>query len=205
MRPVIATLAPAFASAAAVAPLDVQTGSGRILFRSWGSASSIDAVTTANSAYAPLNIRATALAFNDNAIWHAGNFNPATKANADHTHDGADITSGTVPLARLGFGQSIAENGWCKLPNGLILQWGHYASGVSEGNNASVNFPVAFPTACFGVFPVGQNTDPSGSRDIVMQVGGTPTKTGFIAIAQWTGGGSTINGIGGFYWWAIGN
>jgi len=34
-------------------------------------------------------------------FWDSGNFDPASKADAAHTHAGEDITSGTVPLARL--------------------------------------------------------------------------------------------------------
>ncbi len=34
-------------------------------------------------------------------FWDSGNFDPASKANAAHSHAGEDITSGTVPLARL--------------------------------------------------------------------------------------------------------
>jgi|GEM_PF-1022718 len=34
-------------------------------------------------------------------FWDSGNFDPASKANAAHNHAGEDITSGTVPLARL--------------------------------------------------------------------------------------------------------
>lgn len=34
-------------------------------------------------------------------ILHRGNFNPDSKANADHTHSGSDITSGTIPAARI--------------------------------------------------------------------------------------------------------
>ena len=34
-------------------------------------------------------------------FWDSGNFDPASKANATHSHAGEDITSGTVPLARM--------------------------------------------------------------------------------------------------------
>ena len=52
---------------------------------------------------------------------------------------------------------SLATNGWTKLPNGLIIQWGRFAtSGYRYGNSFTVNFPTAFPTACLSV---AQNTD----------------------------------------------
>lgn len=32
-------------------------------------------------------------------------------------------TQATLPVNVMGFTQSLATNGWCKLPNGLIFQW----------------------------------------------------------------------------------
>ena len=51
----------------------------------------------------------------------------------------------TMTLSGTG-GASLATNGYCYLPNGLILQWGT----VSLNANAStaITFPVAFPNAC---------------------------------------------------------
>ncbi|EGJ49060.1 gp53-like domain-containing protein [Desulfocurvibacter africanus] len=42
------------------------------------------------------------------------------------------------------FTQSLTGNGWVKLPNGLILQWGIFTS--NAGGN-TVSFPIAFPNA----------------------------------------------------------
>lgn len=42
------------------------------------------------------------------------------------------------------FTQNLSGNGWCKLPNGLIMQWG-------TANGGWVNFPIAFPNTCFSV------------------------------------------------------
>jgi len=41
---------------------------------------------------------------------------------------------------------SLATNGYTKLANGLILQWG--VSGASSG---TITFPIAFPTSCLNV------------------------------------------------------
>jgi hypothetical protein len=46
------------------------------------------------------------------------------------------------------FTQSIAANGWQRLPSGLIIQWGRLTSGIATGNN-SVTLPIAFPNAVF--------------------------------------------------------
>lgn len=59
-------------------------------------------------------------------------------------------TGGTTPdtaLAALGAGlTSNAQNGYCRLPGGMILQWGVSAA-VGNGAVLDVNFPIAFPTA----------------------------------------------------------
>jgi hypothetical protein len=44
---------------------------------------------------------------------------------------------------------SLAANGWCRLPNGLILQWGQIAAGAN--GYTALAFNVPFPTACFHV------------------------------------------------------
>lgn len=64
--------------------------------------------------------------------------------------DGANVYALRVPtkngtLATLeDFGGNLSGNGWTRLPNGLILQWG-------TANGGWVNFPIAFPNACFSV------------------------------------------------------
>lgn len=51
------------------------------------------------------------------------------------------------------FGGNLSGNGWTRLPNGLILQWG-------TANGGWVNFPIAFPNACFSVVGTqGQGSD----------------------------------------------
>lgn len=48
------------------------------------------------------------------------------------------------------------ENGWCKLPNGLIFQWGKI---VYIGTH---NFPIEFPNKCLTL--VVGNADQQGGR-----------------------------------------
>ena len=55
------------------------------------------------------------------------------------------------------FTQSVGTNGWVKLPNGLILQWG-FAGSSSSGT--TVAFPIAFPNACLQV--VMTDSGPAG-------------------------------------------
>ena len=47
-----------------------------------------------------------------------------------------------------GSNQSLAANGYQKLPGGLIMQWG---KATISGSTATVSFSIAFPTACVSV------------------------------------------------------
>lgn len=51
-------------------------------------------------------------------------------------------TQATLSYEVIGFTQSLQQNGWCKLPNGLILQWGEAVYG-------DMNFPISFTIECF--------------------------------------------------------
>lgn len=48
------------------------------------------------------------------------------------------------------FANSKAENGYLKLPNGLILQWVRINKWIGS-SGGTYNFPIAFPYWCFGV------------------------------------------------------
>ncbi|HHA2787009.1 TPA: tail fiber protein [Stenotrophomonas maltophilia] len=64
--------------------LDYVGKASRLLIRDTdggGGGVGIDAVTLANSAYAPLYMGGTDLRFNGQPVWHGGNFAPSTKAN----------------------------------------------------------------------------------------------------------------------------
>ena len=45
------------------------------------------------------------------------------------------------------FSNLLQENGWTKLPNGLIFQWGKYEFQGTQ----TYNFPIKFPNSCFGI------------------------------------------------------
>lgn len=51
--------------------------------------------------------------------------------------------------------KSLGNNGYLKLPGGLIIQWGRY--NLSVDGPTTVNFSVTFPTAC--VYVNAQNTN----------------------------------------------
>lgn len=77
-------------------------------------------------------------------VWNPSNFNVAYAAGAGN----ADTVDGYHASALLPTG-NLEATGYCRLPNGLILQWGTiYCNSDSYG---SVTFPISFPTACFHI------------------------------------------------------
>ena len=55
-----------------------------------------------------------------------------------------------LSISITGFTQSLQQNGWCKLPNGLLLQW---ARTIYTGEILldTKYYPIAFPTSGMGV------------------------------------------------------
>ncbi|HDR1022163.1 TPA: hypothetical protein QB352_001425 [Pasteurella multocida] len=72
----------------------------------------------------------------------------AGKANTNHTHTVSQITDFKQGVSRQ-FTQNISENGWTKLPNGLILQWGKVLNPTKKPYVKDITFPLTFPSKCF--------------------------------------------------------
>ena len=43
----------------------------------------------------------------------------------------------------------VGTNGYLKLSNGLIIQWGWYPQSNGTGTSGEFSFPITFPNACF--------------------------------------------------------
>lgn len=98
-------------------------------------------------------------------VWDTKNFDPNSKANSNHNHDGSYITKGgsnnNVVLGAGGYralsdftlnsnwAASKDTSGYVKFPNGFIIQWGEAYIGANSTDYKS--FPIAFPTACISV------------------------------------------------------
>ena len=98
-------------------------------------------------------------------VWDTNNFDPSSKANSNHNHDGSYITKGgsnnNVVLGAGGYkalsdftlnsnwAASKDASGYVKFPNGFIIQWGEAYVGANSTGYKS--FPIAFPTACISV------------------------------------------------------
>lgn len=95
-------------------------------------------------------------------------------------------------------GASAATNGYVKLPNGLILQWGTAAGGAASVN---VSFPIAFPTGVLNI----QTTmagDPGAAG--LMCSAAIVSTTSFTAYPRYTTGATVGNATQTIYWMAIG-
>lgn len=98
-------------------------------------------------------------------VWDTKNFDPNSKANSNHNHNGSYITKGgsnnNVVLGAGGYralsdftlnsnwAASKNVSGYVKFPNGFIIQWGEAYVGANSTGYKS--FPIAFPTACISV------------------------------------------------------
>lgn len=91
------------------------------------------------------------------------------------------------------FTQSLGSNGWTKLPNGLIMQWGSFKPSASS---TSVTFPVSFPTKCLTLILQDVHVGDTSGLDVTVCISAIPTKTSFATSQK-----STRDEI---YWFAVG-
>lgn len=84
----------------------------------------------------------------------------------------------------------------------LVIKWGSVQGSYGEGA-VYTGFTEAFPTECYGAWPVVLNNTAGNTRDFGAQLVGLPTTAGFTTMLQ-RGGGSTANTIDGFVWFALG-
>ena len=94
------------------------------------------------------------------------------------------------------FGESMAEDGYVKFDNGLILQWGEEAA---SSGNITVTFPLPFPNACLNVVCTDyDDADGSGLAGVTgLSTLPSESKTSISF--------SCYNAIDNFFWQAIGN
>lgn len=68
------------------------------------------------------------------------------------------IDAAAAALAFSGINQSLATNGYQKLPSGLIIQWG---ASTPSGGNQSISLPISFPNSFLAVVPQMADTNTS--------------------------------------------
>lgn len=131
---------------------------------------------------------------------------PATVAN--QAPQMGQLTSTSSPLAlatsaatsvnqavNLGqFASSLGVNGYTKLPNGLIIQWGTAVS-ISSGI-ATFTFPIAFPNNLFSLEATYINSGVSPPPSAITVSDTTSTsKTSAVLIASQSGAGINLANI----------
>ena len=105
---------------------------------------------------------------------------------------GTDDTTAVTPYKLKEFytaGASKTQNGYQKLPSGVILQWG---GAVTTPTGIRVNFPIAFPTALFRIVTSGNNT-----QSVVFTVQ-AQDRYGF-SMQAWNSTGLQLGSMSGFY------
>ena len=113
-------------------------------------------------------------------------------------------TLGYAPTS--GFANSLASNGYQKLPSGLIMQWGNTA--VTSGSNTTttaITFPLAFPGSCFSVTAT-QTTSADGPTWHPLVMGAlSKTRSGFSLLADTANASINITSGVTANWIAFGN
>lgn len=94
----------------------------------------------------------------------------------------------------------LAQNGYYKMPNGYIRQWGKYTGPIYGDASQSVNFPIPFPTACFGANVSGIKGGGGVNDDASIMVDSVSTSA---VIAYCVGEAS--DQVSGFFWEAWGH
>jgi len=128
------------------------------------------------------------------------NKNDSTLTTENKTIVGA-INENNASLAELvnGFINSKGDNGYTRLPNGLILQWG-LTYVASNGINIAVSFPVAFPTKAATI----QITNLFHTSTAIGWSVGDISRTGFRAFNKTYTTDTTPTVPSNCYWMAIG-
>lgn len=130
------------------------------------------------------------------------------KANRNHTHRAADISDlGDAVKQQMAAAMQhqASTNGYTKLPNGLIDQWGEVLMGWRGEGPVKVVFPIAFASECYNVQITAKSSGRSGAVGTDLTIGaGEITATGFRAMLNTWAQGVATNDFQGFLWRAIG-
>ncbi|TCJ95971.1 tail collar domain [Volucribacter psittacicida] len=126
------------------------------------------------------------------------------KADKNHTHTFSDIINFSQGVAN-SISSSKTENGWCKLPNGLIMMWGNFKTGrIGNEIKGDVIFPIAFPNMAFSVTLSGAHgTISSGGASWEGFSISELTNAKFQWHSSWQSR-STEQGESKIYWFAVG-
>ena len=94
----------------------------------------------------------------------------------------------------------LSANGYFKLPNGYIRQWGTYTGNLNGDSTRAVAFPIPFPNTCLGASVTALQNGVSTTADMSANVKAAPITTGFDVYVS----GQSGEVINGFIWEAWG-
>ncbi|BDC38931.1 gp53-like domain-containing protein [Paraburkholderia terrae] len=124
----------------------------------------------------------------------------------DSTGGAAQVGAATQSNHAVNLGQfasSQGANGYQKLPNGMIIQWG---SAVTSNGSVVVTFPIAFPNAVLSNAGWDNSASTWTNSNVSVYGSYSPTRTGMsIRQGNWNGSAFSVNGAGSVNWIAIGN
>ena len=122
-----------------------------------------------------------------NKVWNAGNDGSGSGLDAD-TVDGFQASSFLREAA-----MSTSANGYIKLSNGLIIQWGEVTNTGSYSTGHSITFPIAFPNACLNMQNTAHRNGASSTASLNLSI-----------IKSYNSTGAQIGRDPGSRWMAIG-
>jgi len=130
---------------------------------------------------------------------------PSTSAQSQaFTNNTAYITPLQLAQAFMGTNQSLASNGYQKLPNGVLIQWGNSSP---TSLSSSVIFPISFPNQVFRILT--QDSNPADIAELTIFTPTVITTSGFNAqnVCRLTRGTTTVGATtpSSCQWLAIGN
>ena len=116
----------------------------------------------------------------------------------DYTTNAEMVAYVASQIPIIDFAAVKSTNGYQKLPSGLYIQWGQYAS-VMAPSRVSITFPIPFPTACLNMTATVVD-NPSINTSMYAEIASF-TKTDALV---WAWGDNPNDRANGFYWFAIG-
>ena len=111
------------------------------------AALTVAGTTTLNGATNTQALTATGLTVNGNSTVNGTSYlNGTVNATGNVICAAATASNQATTLSQ--FASNIVTDGYTYLPNGLILQWGYFSN---LPPSTPMNFPIAFPNACFNI------------------------------------------------------
>ena len=96
------------------------------------------------------------------------------------------------------FTQSLSSNGWCRLPNGLLMQWG-FAGPYGTGTH-NLSYPIPFSGAAYSLTTTEQTYNTTSNKKVAVYSLNSTYATMNVVTDDSGGYPSTIS----YYWSAIG-